>query len=151
RVLSGVPGRARMYRAVQLLTASATDRLWITDAYLIAPPPLYASLLDAARAGVDVRLLVPGTSDLPVLRDSTRIGYRDLLGAVAVVTVRRGAGGLRRAITSTATLVFAGMGGLLLVFPRVMAMVLAAGAFSLALAFGLYTFERRRTRDADDG
>src|SRR5438874_13827007 len=74
RVLSGVPGRARMYRAVQLLTASATDRLWITDAYLIAPPPLYASLLDAARAGVDVRLLVPGTSDLPVLRDSTRIG-----------------------------------------------------------------------------
>src|SRR5881628_45627 len=60
-------------------------------------------------------------------------------------------GGLRRAITSTATLVFAGMGGLLLVFPRVMAMVLAAGAFSLALAFGLYTFERRRTRDADDG
>jgi hypothetical protein len=37
------------------------------------------------------------------------------------------------------------------VFPRVMALVLAAGAFSLALAFGLYTFERRRTRDADDG
>src|SRR6266700_7814714 len=72
RVVSGVPGRARMYRAVQLLAASATDRLWITDAYLIAPPPLYASLLDAARAGVDVRLLVPGTSDLPVLRDSTR-------------------------------------------------------------------------------
>src|SRR5207253_1311799 len=83
RVLSGVPGRARMYRAVQLLTASATDRLWITDAYLIAPPPLYASLLDAARAGVDVRLLVPGTSDLPVLRDSTRIGYRDPLRASA--------------------------------------------------------------------
>src|SRR5881628_1301826 len=73
------------------------------------------------------------------------------LGAVAVVTVRRVAGGLRRAITSTATLLFAGMGGLLLVFPRVMAMVLAAGAFSLALAFAVYTFERRRTRDADDG
>ena len=258
RVVSGVPGRARMYRAVQLLAASATDRLWITDAYLIAPPPLYASLLDAARAGVDVRLLVPGTSDLPVLRDSTRIGYRDLLragarifewqgpmlhaktllvdhrwarvgssnlnvssllgnyeldlfaecdhlaaalaqqflrdlassreivlqarrrflparlvgapataaspvpeqrhkrsgyelGAVAVVTLRRVAGGLRRAITSAATLACAGVGLLLVVFPRVMAMVLAAGAFSLALAFGLYTFERRRTRDAGDG
>ncbi len=83
RVVAGAPGRARVYRAVQLLAASATDRLWITDAYLIAPPPLYASLLDAARAGVDVRLLVPGTSDLPVLRDSTRIGYRDLLRAGA--------------------------------------------------------------------
>ena len=257
RVVAGAPGRARVYRAVQLLAAGATDRLWITDAYLIAPAPLYASLLDAARAGVDVRLLVPGTSDLPVLRNSTRIGYRDLLragarifewqgpmlhaktllvdhrwarvgssnlnvssllgnyeldlfaecnqltaalaqqflrdlassreivlqarrrflparlvgspataassvpeqphkrsgyelGAVAVVTVRRVAGGLRRAITSTAALVFAGVGVLLLVFPRVMAIVLAAGAFSLALAFGLYTFERRRTRDADD-
>jgi EamA domain-containing membrane protein RarD len=70
---------------------------------------------------------------------------------VAVVTLRRVAGGLRRAITSTAALAFAGIGVLLLAFPRVMAIVLAAGAFSLALAFGLYTFERRRTRDADDG
>src|SRR3989442_3089343 len=72
-----------MYRAVQPLAARATDRLWITDAYLIAPPPLYASLIDAARAGVGVRLVVPGTSALPVLRDSTRIGYRDLLRAGA--------------------------------------------------------------------
>jgi cardiolipin synthase len=72
-----------MYRAVQLLASSARQRLWITDAYLIAPRPLYAALLDAARDGVDVRLLVPGTSDLPVLRDSTRIGYRELLHAGA--------------------------------------------------------------------
>jgi hypothetical protein len=70
---------------------------------------------------------------------------------VAVVTVRRVAGGLRRAITSTAALMFTGVGVLLLVFPRVMAIVLAAGAFSLALAFGLYTFERRRTRHSSDG
>src|SRR5207249_2131693 len=69
RVVEGVPGRARVYRAVELLAASASERLWITDAYLIAPAPLYASLLDAARGGVDVRLLVPGASDLPVLRN----------------------------------------------------------------------------------
>jgi cardiolipin synthase A/B len=81
RVIAGLPGRARMYRAVELLAASARERLWITDAYLIAPPPLYATLLDAARSGVDVRLLVPGTSDLPVLRDFTRTGYRDMLRA----------------------------------------------------------------------
>src|SRR5438094_7351162 len=81
RVVEGVPGRARVYRAVELLAASASERLWITDAYLIAPAPLYASLLDAARGGVDVRLLVPGTSDLPVLRNFTRVGYRELLRA----------------------------------------------------------------------
>src|SRR5204863_165276 len=41
------------------------------------------ALLDAARSGVDVRLLVPGTSDLPVMRNFTRGGYRDLLRAGA--------------------------------------------------------------------
>ena len=81
RVVEGAPRRARVYRAVELLAASAAERLWITDAYLVAPAPLYASLLDAARGGVDVRLLVPGTSDLPVLRSFTRVGYRELLRA----------------------------------------------------------------------
>src|SRR5438132_6673472 len=259
RVLSGVPGRARMYRAVQLLAASARERLWITDAYLLAPAPLYASLLDAARAGVDVRLLVPGTSDLPVLRNFTRVGYRELLragarifewqgpmlhaktllvdqrwarvgssnlnvssllgnyeldllaeceelttalahqflrdlgssremvaqarrrflpprlvgtpagaappaaptyphkrsgyelGAVTVVALRRVAGGLRRTIAATAALAFSALGGLLLAFPRVMSILLAGGAFVVALGLGVYAMERRRSQDADDG
>src|SRR5437899_8863861 len=81
RVVEGVPGGARVYRAVQLLAAGAARRLWITDAYLVPPAPLYASLLDAARGGVDVRVLVPGTSDLPVVRNFTRVGYRELLQA----------------------------------------------------------------------
>src|SRR5439155_27389711 len=81
RVVAGAPGRARVYRAAQLLAASARDRLWITDAYLLAPAPLYASLLDAARGGVDVRLLVPGTSDIPVLRNFPRVRYLQLLRA----------------------------------------------------------------------
>src|SRR5207245_11653352 len=37
RMVEGVPGQARVYRAVQLLAAAAAERLWITDAYLIAP------------------------------------------------------------------------------------------------------------------
>jgi cardiolipin synthase len=258
RIVEGVPQRARVYRTVQLLVASAAERLWITDAYLIAPAALYASLIDAAKAGVDVRLLVPGTTDLPVLRNFTRIGYRDMLhagirvfeyegpmihaktmlvdhrwarvgssnlnvsslltnyeldlaaecqgltaeladqfrrdmrlsreivlqarrrllpprlvdapttgadvppdtshkrsgyelGAVAVVALRRVAGGLRRGIAATAALGSATVGVLLLVFPRIMGIVFAAGAFALALTFTLYGFELRRTRDADDG
>src|SRR4029077_16283159 len=35
RVGEGMPGRARVYRTVELLAASAAERLWITDAYLI--------------------------------------------------------------------------------------------------------------------
>lgn len=79
RVVMGEPGRERTYRVVELLAAGAIDRLWITDAYMVAPPRIFQSLLDAARDGVDVRLLVPGASDLPLIRDLSRIGYRDLL------------------------------------------------------------------------
>jgi cardiolipin synthase len=39
---------------------------------------------------VDVRLLLPGTSDIPVVRTFTRIGYRDLLRAGARIFEYRG-------------------------------------------------------------
>lgn len=81
RVIAGVPGESRIYRTMQLLVAVAAERLWVTDAYLVAPRPLFAGLADAARDGVDVRLLLPGWSDAPVVRTLTRIGYRELLGA----------------------------------------------------------------------
>lgn len=90
RVVEGLPGQSRIYRAVQLLAAAVTERLWITDAYLVAPPPLYASLVDAARSGVDVRLLLPGTSDVPLVRIFTRSGYRELLHAGARIFEYRG-------------------------------------------------------------
>jgi len=81
QVVVGVPFEGRTYRATQLIAAAAHERIWITDAYLAPPATLYAALLDAARAGVDVRLLVPGVSDLPVMRNLTRTGYRELLRA----------------------------------------------------------------------
>jgi len=78
-----------------------------------------------------------------------RSGYER--AAVAVVALRRVAGGLRRAIAVTAALVCAGLGGLLLAFPRIMGIVLAAVTFWLALGFAAYAFGRRRSREADDG
>jgi len=90
RVVEGLPGQSRIYRAVQLLAAAVTERLWITDAYMVAPPPLYAAFVDAARSGVDVRLLLPGTSDIPIVRSFTRTGYRELLHAGARIFEYRG-------------------------------------------------------------
>ncbi len=81
RVIAGEPGLERAYRVIEMLAAGALERLWITDAYLVAPPRLFQALRDAARDGVDVRLLVPGTSDIPLVRNLTRIGYRDLLAS----------------------------------------------------------------------
>ena len=79
RVIAGEPGRERTFRVIELLAAGSINRLWITDAYLVAPPRLFQALRDAARDGVDVRLLVPGSSDLPLVRNLSRIGYRELL------------------------------------------------------------------------
>jgi cardiolipin synthase len=81
RVVAGEPGGIRASRGIELLLAGAAERVWISDAYLVAPRGIFRTLLDAARHGVDVRLLVPGTSDLPHVRNLTRTGYRTLLGA----------------------------------------------------------------------
>lgn len=81
RVLAGEPTTERAYRVSELMLATAAERVWVTDAYLVAPRRLYRYLVDAAREGVDVRLLVPGTSDIPLVRNLTRFGYRDLIGA----------------------------------------------------------------------
>ncbi len=81
RVVSGEPGGVRASRATELLLAGAAERVWITDAYLVAPRHIYQAMMDAARGGVDVRVLVPGKSDLPRVQSFTRIGYRDLLEA----------------------------------------------------------------------
>lgn len=79
RVIAGVPGRDRAIRVMDYILGGSTERYWVTDAYFVAPRRLFQSLLDAARDGVDVRLLVPGSSDLPLIRNLTRIGYRRLL------------------------------------------------------------------------
>ena len=79
RVLATKPNVAGLYRLDQLVAAMARQRLWLTDAYFVGVAPYVQSLIAAARDGVDVRLLVPGASDIPALRPLTRIGYRPLL------------------------------------------------------------------------
>jgi len=91
RVVAGEPGGVRASRATELLLAGAAQRIWLTDAYLVAPPGIYQSLIDAARSGVDVRLLVPGTSDLSHVQSWTRMGYLDMLRAGIKIYEWRGA------------------------------------------------------------
>lgn len=81
RVVVGEPGKERAYRVIEYLAAGCRRRLWVVDAYLIPPPRLFEVLALAERDGVDIRFLVPGSSDVPLIRNLTRIGYRDLLRA----------------------------------------------------------------------
>ncbi|MFN7979342.1 MAG: phospholipase D-like domain-containing protein [Vicinamibacterales bacterium] len=85
RVIGSTPATAAMLRLDALVAGLARERLWITDAYFVGLPSYVQALTAAAADGVDVRLLVPGASDLPVVRSLTRAGYRGLLaGGVRV-------------------------------------------------------------------
>ncbi len=81
RVVVQEPRRMRMLRMLELLTAGVQKRLWITDAYFLSMPILTQSLMAAARDGVDVRVLVPATNDLPWIGTLSRTGYRQFLEA----------------------------------------------------------------------
>ncbi|HTW38851.1 MAG TPA: phospholipase D-like domain-containing protein [Steroidobacteraceae bacterium] len=81
RIVASVPGLSAVLRIDQLIAAAARRSLWLTDAYFASIPPYVQALHAAARDGVDVRLLVPGSSDLPMLRPLSQAGYRPLLEA----------------------------------------------------------------------
>lgn len=65
----------------ELVAALARQRLWLTDAYYAGTTSYVQALRAAARDGVDVRLLVPNGTAVPLLRPLSRAGYRPLLEA----------------------------------------------------------------------
>jgi cardiolipin synthase len=81
RIVANAPGTASLLRLDQIIAGAARKTLWLTDAYFAGIPPYVQALRAAALDGVDVRLLVPGASDLPILRPLTQAGYRPLLEA----------------------------------------------------------------------
>ena len=76
-----MPNSAATYRTDLLVASLARDHLWLTDAYFVATSAYTQALRAAARDGVDVRLLVPGASDVPAVSPLSRAGYRALLEA----------------------------------------------------------------------
>lgn len=81
RVVAEEPGRLRMLQMLQVLLAGAERRIWIADAYFLTIPILREALMGASRDGVDVRILLPSTNDLPWVGALSRYGYRPLLEA----------------------------------------------------------------------
>jgi cardiolipin synthase A/B len=81
RIVATEPQSAEMLRLDQLVASLARERLWLTDAYYAGTSSYVQALTAAAKDGVDVRLLVPNGTDLPLLRPLSRAGYRPLLEA----------------------------------------------------------------------
>jgi cardiolipin synthase len=79
-VLDSRPGRGHSESAAVLgaIVGAARERLWITNSYF-APRRGVVDLLGAARRrGVDVRLLLPGPTDVPLVRHAGH-GFYDAL------------------------------------------------------------------------
>jgi cardiolipin synthase len=68
---------------VTLLSAinSAETEVWLTNAYFVPDPQLLAALKTAAARGVDVRVVVPGSTDSALVFHAGRSYYDELLHA----------------------------------------------------------------------
>jgi cardiolipin synthase len=81
RIVASYPNMAGLYRFDQLTAALAERFIWITDAYFLGTAPYIKAMGAAAMDGVDVRLLLPSASDVPIVGSLSRAGYRELLEA----------------------------------------------------------------------
>jgi cardiolipin synthase len=82
-VIAGRPTAMRLFRLEQLVAQIAEENLWLTDGYFVATTGYVRALAGAARAGVDVRLIVPGSSDWPLVGTLSQTSFRPLLEAGA--------------------------------------------------------------------
>jgi cardiolipin synthase len=78
---------------VTLLSAinSAETEVWLTNAYFVPDPQLLAALKAAAARGVDVRIVVPGSTDSELVFHAGRSYYDELLRDGAKLFERRDA------------------------------------------------------------
>ena len=81
RIVASYPNMAGLYRFDQLISALAERSIWLTDAYFLGTAPYIKALGAAAMDGVDVKLLLPSASDVPLVGSLSRAGYRELLEA----------------------------------------------------------------------
>jgi cardiolipin synthase len=83
RVVRTDPGReaSEMYRELLAAIARAKRRVWLTFGYFVPDPQTKQVLIDAARRGVDVQLVLPGFSDFWAPVYAGRSHYEDLLEA----------------------------------------------------------------------
>jgi cardiolipin synthase len=78
-------GQPETIAVLAAIVGAARERLWITTPYFAPPDGGLHILVDAARRGVDVRVLLPGRSDVPILRHAAHGAYTRLLrGGVRV-------------------------------------------------------------------
>jgi cardiolipin synthase A/B len=68
-----------IYATYLVAVRHASRRLWMMQAYFAPNKELRRALIDAARRGVDVRIIVPGFTDSGLIFHASRASYDELL------------------------------------------------------------------------
>lgn len=68
RLNTTTKSRRRLYKDLLRRISHANSRLYITTAYFLPRRSLLRAFLKAARRGVDVKILIPGKSDVPLVK-----------------------------------------------------------------------------------
>ena len=77
----GGDSQATLHDLIVTAVSAAKRRVWVTQAYFAPDQQLLDALTDAARRGVDVRILLPAFSDAPLVVYASRAQYARLLRA----------------------------------------------------------------------
>jgi cardiolipin synthase len=81
-VIASGPDRASyIHDAYFIVFTRANERIWIVTPYFIPSDALATALKTAAGRNVDVRILLPSTSDVSVVKHAARSYYAELLAA----------------------------------------------------------------------
>jgi cardiolipin synthase len=85
RIVGSAPGddRPLYYISLEEAIRAAQSRIWLSTGYFVPPHQEREDLDKAARRGVDLRIVVPGHSDVEAAVYAGRAAYGDLLGAGA--------------------------------------------------------------------
>ncbi|MFN0206906.1 MAG: cardiolipin synthase [Planctomycetota bacterium] len=70
-----------IHHAIFTIITKATDHIFLTTPYFVPDRSMLVALATAALRGVDVRLLLPGQSDLALVQAAGRYHYSELLRA----------------------------------------------------------------------
>lgn len=91
RALDSAPGDpySAIYTTLLSSIEHAEREIWITNAYFVPDPELVQALCEAARRGVDVRMILPRHSDAPLVVSAGRSHYGTLLEAGVRLYERR--------------------------------------------------------------
>ncbi len=82
---------SQIYLTLMSAIGNAERQVYLTNAYFVPDPQLLQALIDAARRGVDVRLILPSYSDSALVFHAGRAHYASLLAGGVHLYERQGA------------------------------------------------------------